>query len=211
MNNKIMNKISSINSGKSLKILLIALIVLLITVQNLYAQDIEFKKSTIKMGIGIGMNEGKREIGYGLVYTIGWQKSIGTKNKVRINPNITFGGFLPIVITDTRDQFYRISSLGLNIHYDLIKYKAVSLVTSGGGFVNYSRGLLGTGGWPEANYNQSEYFYSLYIGGNASVALRIDPTKSKFAYEIRPFSIQVGNKGFMLGYFMIGIDLKLRK
>lgn len=206
-----MNKISSINSAKSLKILLTALIVLMITGRNLYSQETEFKKSSIRTGIGIGMNEGKREIGYGLVYTIGWQKSIGTKNKVRINPNITFGGFLPIVITDTRDQFYRISSLGLNIHYDLIKYKAVSIVTTGGVFANYSRGLLGTGGWPEANNNHSEYFYSLYFGGNASVALRIDPSKSKFAYEIRPLNIQVGNKGFRLGYFMLGIDFKLRK
>jgi len=193
------------------KTMLIALFFLLLMGNNIYSQEIEFRKSSIRTGIGIGINEGQREIGMGFIYSIGWQKSFGEKNKLRINPNMTFGGFLPIAITDTRDQFYRITSLGLNFHYDLIKYKAVSIVTTGGGFINYSRGLLGTGGWPAANNNRSEYFYSLYFGGNASIGLRIDPKKSKLAYEIRPINIHFGNKGFILGYLMFGIDFKLKK
>lgn len=178
---------------------------------NLFSQEIEFKRSSIKTGIGIGMNVGLQEIGNGIVYSIGWQKSFGTKNKIRLNPNLTFGGFLPLAITDTRDQFYRITALDLNIHYDLIKYKAVSIVVNGGGFINYSRGLLGTGGWPEEGNNSSEYFYTLYGGGNASVGLRINPKKSKLAYEIRPFNFYFGNKRFFLAYFMIGVDFKLAK
>ena len=197
--------------GKSTTLLLTSLITVIITDNNVYSQEIEYKKSSIRTGIGIGINEGRREIGNGLVYTIGWQKSVGEKNKLRINPNMIFGGFLPIAVTDTRDQFYRISSLGLNIHYDLIKYKTISIVTTCGGFINYSRGLLGTGGWPEANNNNSEYFYSLYFGGNASIGLRIDPKHSKLAYEIRPINIHLGNKGFILDYLMFGIDFKLRK
>ncbi len=193
------------------KMMLIVLFILLLIGNNIYSQEIEFKKSSIRTGIGIGINEGQREIGNGLIYSIGWQKSFGKKNKIRLNPNMTLGGFLPIGITDTREQFYRITSLGINIHYDLIKYKAVSIVTTGGGFINYSRGLLGTGGWPEANNNSSEYFYSLYFGGNASIGLRIDPKKSKLAYEIRPINIHFGNKGFVLGYLMFGIDFKLKK
>ncbi len=193
------------------KMMLIALVILLMAGNNIYSQEIEFRKSSIRAGIGIGINEGKKEIGNGLVYSIGWQKSFGEKNKVRINPNMTFGGFLPIAITDTRDQYYRITSLGINIHYDLIKFRAVSIVTTGGGFINYSRGLLGTGGWPDANNNSSEYFYSLYFGGNASIGLRIDPKNSKLAYEIRPINIHLGNKGFMLGYIMFGIDFKIKK
>ncbi len=118
---------------------------------------------------------------------------------------------MPLGITDTRDQFYRLTTLGLNIHYDLIRYKSVSIVTTGGGFVNYSRGLLGTGGWPEANNNSSEYFYSLYFGGNASIGLRVDSANSKYAFEIRPINIHLGNKGFLLGYFMIGLDFKIKK
>ncbi|NOZ46004.1 MAG: hypothetical protein GXO79_04395 [Chlorobi bacterium] len=191
--------------------MLIASFILLLTGNNIYSQEIEFSKKSISTGIGIGINEGQKEIGNGLVYSIGWQKSLGEKNKIRINPNMTFGGFIPIAITDTRDQYYRITSLGINIHYDLVRYKAISLVTTGGAFINYSRGLLGTGGWPDANNNSSEYFYSLYFGGNASIGLRIDPKKSKVAYEARPINIHFGNNGFMLGYLMFGIDFKLNK
>lgn len=187
------------------------LLISLLTGTEVYSQETEYKKSSIRTGIGIGINEGSREIGMGLIYSIGWQKSVGEKNKLRINPNMTIGGFLPIAITYTRDQFYRITSLGINIHYDLIRYKAVSIVTTGGGFINYSRGLLGTGGWPDANNNTSEYFYSLYYGGNASVGLRIDPKQSKLAYEVRPINIHLGNNGFILGYLMFGIDFKLKK
>jgi hypothetical protein len=196
---------------KSLMKLLFGVVLFFIAVNFGYSQDTEFKKSSVKTGIGIGINEGKREIGMGLIYSVGWQKSMGKKSRLRLNPNMTFGGFLPLGITDTRDQFYRITSMGINLHYDLLKYKAVSIVTTGGGFMNYSRGLLGTGGWPEANNNRSEYFYSLYIGGNASVGLRIDPKNSKLAYEIRPINIHLGNKYFMLSYFMIGVDFKLKK
>jgi hypothetical protein len=209
MRNITLIKLVKFNS--QIKLLLSSLTVLLLTGNNIYSQEFEFKKSSIRTGIGIGINEGQREIGNGLIYSIGWQKSYGKKSKIRLNPNMIFGGFLPIGITDTRDQFYRITSLGLNIHYDLIQYKAVSIVTIGGGFINYSRGLLGTGGLPEANNNSSEYFYSLYVGGNASIGLRIDPKKSKLAYEIRPINIHFGNKGFMLGYLMFGIDFKLKK
>jgi len=177
---------------------------------NIMAQDFEFKNSSIKTGIGIGVNEGEREAGVGIVYSLGWQKSFGEKNRFRINPNVVFGGFSPIGISDTRDQFYKISNVGFNIHYDVLRYKALSLVATVGGFVNYSRGLLGTGG-RDANNNKSQYLYALYYGGSGSLGIRIDPKKSKLAYEIRPFSIHAGNKNFILGYFMVGIDFKLRK
>lgn len=184
---------------------------LLLIGNNLYSQNVEYKRTSIRTGIGIGMNEGCREIGNGLVYSFGLQKSYGNKNRIRVNPNFLFGGFLPVGITDTPDQFYRLTSLGLNLHYDILKYKAVSIVTTVGGFMNYSRGLIGTGGWPEINNNSSEYFYRLYFGGNISLGLRIDPENSKLSYEIRPLNIQFGNNHFVLGYLMFGVDFKLRK
>jgi len=191
--------------------LLLSLSIFLILGNTIHAQEVEFKKSSAKIGTGFGFNEGKKEIGQGFVYSIGWQKSFGEKNKLRINPNITLGGFLPFAITDTRDQFYKITLLGLNLHYDLIKYKTVSIVTTVGGFINYSRGLLGTGGMPPANNTNSEYFYSLYVGGTASIGLRISSENSRLAYEIRPITFHYGNQRFTLGYIMFGIDFKFRK
>ena len=190
------------------KLPILVFIICLLVQNNSYSQEIKFKKTSIRTAIGIGINEGKREEGIGLMYSIGWQKSLGEKNRLRINPNMMIGGFSPVIITHSRDQFYRITTAGLNIHYDLIQYKALSLVATGGGFINYSRGLLGTGG-RQRTYNQSEYFYSLYFGGNGSVGIRVDPEKSKFAYEVRPINVHVGNKGFILGYLMFGIDFKL--
>ena len=75
-----------------------------------YSQENDFNKTSVKTGIGIGINAGLRETGMGLVYSVGWQKSVGKKNKLRINPNLTLGGFLPLGITDTRDQFYRMTT-----------------------------------------------------------------------------------------------------
>ncbi len=184
---------------------------MLLVGNKIYSQEKKFERSSIRTGIGIGINDGHQETGLGLIYSLGWQKSYGEKNKFRLNPNMIIGGFKPIMITDTRDQFYRITSLGLNVHYDLVKYKAVSIVTTGGGFFNYSRGLLGTGGMLEANNNHSEYFNSFYLGGNISLGLRINREDSKLAYEIRPLNIQFGNDYFLLGYLMFGIDIKLEK
>lgn len=188
-----------------------SILILLLIGIKLNAQDIEFKRTSIRTGIGIGFNEGHWETGMGLLYSFGLQKSYGEKNRLRINPNILIGGFIPIGITDTRDQFYRITSLGLNVYYDLIKINIVSMVTTVGGFMNYSRGLLGTGGWPEANNNHSEYFHKFYYGGNISIGLRINPENSRLAYELRPLNLQFGNDYFVLGYTMFGIDFKLRK
>jgi hypothetical protein len=194
----------------TVKFFYISILSLLLMDQAVYAQESAFGKNSINTGIGIGINAGRQETGLGVVCSFGWQKSFGQKNKLRINPNMLFGEFLPIVITDTRDQFYRTTALALNLHYDLLRYKAVSLVTAAGGFVNYSRGLLGTGGWPEANNNRSAYFYTLYFGGAASFGLRIDPKNKQLSYELRPLNFLLGSKGFTMGYLMFNVDFKLK-
>ena len=191
-----------------IQFLLLTPLIFLFTINTAYSQETEFKNSSIRTGIGIGLNQGKREDGVGLVYSIGWQKSFGEKSKFRLNPNMSIGGFSPVIITGLRDQFYRITLLGINIHYDLIRYKAISLVTTGGGFMNYSRGLLGTGGRPANRW--SEYFNTAYFGGTGSVGFRFNPAKSNLAFEVRPINIHLGNKEFLLGYIMGGIDFKLR-
>ncbi len=195
-----------------MKFLPLSLILLLLT-SNVFSQNTDFKNTSIKTGLGLSMNEGKREIGMGLIYSIGLQKSYGEKNKLRINPNLMFGGFLPLGITDQRDQYYKLTNLGLDFHYDLLRYDVVSLVTTIGGFMNYSRGLIGTGGMPSENNRNtgSDYFFSLYFGGKLSLALRIDQKNKKVAYEIRPFNVQFGTKGFLLATIMLGVDIKLNK
>ncbi len=192
-----------------MKNLIVLFIILFIVNLNSHSQEEKTGKSSLRTGIGLGFNEGLNETGAGLVYSFGYQKSLGKRNRLRLNPNMIIGGFLPIGITDVRDQFYRLTSLDLNLHYDLIKFRAVSLVTSPGVFLNYSRGLIGTGGWDNSGSNNSEYFNTLYLGGKFSFGLRIAPEGKRLAYEIRPLNIQFGNKGFLLGYLMFGIDIRL--
>lgn len=184
---------------------------LALSAPDVNAQENKFKKSSIRTGMGFGLNSGKREVGFGLVYALGWQKSVGERDRVRINPNLTSGGFMPYIVSGTRDQFYTITSLEFNIHYDLIKYKAISLVTSGGVFGNYSRGLLGTGGSDDAYNNRSEYLRAFYYGGSVSFGLRIDQKSSKIASEIRPFNIHFGSDYFYMYYLMFCLEFKLRK
>lgn len=177
------------------------------------AQDTLFSRQSIKAGIGLGINAGTVEDGFGVLYEIGYQKSYGKKQRVRLNSTLLLGGFSNIGISDIRDQYYRITSLGLNCNADLLKYRAVSILGSAGLFFNYSRGLLGTGGRNSSGMGNrsSEYFTKLYGGGSASLGLRINPRNSRTAFELRPFNIQFGNDYFILGYFMLGVDFKIRK
>ena len=190
---------------KALSIFLCSLFSLTV-LNSVQAQTDSTRRTFIKTGFGLAVSEGKQESGVGTVFSIGWQKSLGQKNKLRLNPNMVIGGFIPLM-TDVRDQYYRITSVGLNLHYDLVKYRAVSLVATGGAFINYSRGLLATGGDPGTD--DSDYFYRLYYGGLVSAAIRIDPPKSRLAYEIRPITLQQGDRSFLLFYPMINLDFKL--
>jgi hypothetical protein len=189
------------------KIALLIIIVFLSLKTN--AQENDFTRSSIKTGIGVGVNEGIIESGAGIVYSVGYQKSFGKKEKFRINPNLLYGGFNSFGIDSTRDLFYRITSIGMNVNYDLVKYKVVSLFVTSGGFLNYSRGLFGTGG--ENENRDSMYFNQLYFGGTAGVGIRINSSKSRFAYEIKPLNAHFGNKFFSLGYLMLGLDIKIKK
>jgi len=172
---------------------------------------VKYKNTAIKAGVGVGINSGYREVGYGSVYSIGWQKSYGKKNKLRINPNLIVGGFEPLTITDTREHSFRISMICFNIHYDLIKYKIVSISASAGGFADYTRGVFWKGSWRDFDFKGSEYFHSMYAGGCASLGLRFNPENYGLAFEIRPFNFCMGSREFLLGYMMFGIDFKFRE
>lgn len=196
---------------KSCRLFLLTSICFFTFLTNAKCQETESGNLSIRTGIGFGYNGGKREEGDGLVYSIGIQKSYWVQNRLRINPNLMIGGFSNAMTTDNRDKFYRITNLNLNSDYDVIRVKPFSLFLGGGGFVNYSRGLIGTGGDDVIVNQQSEYFYTLYYGLNASIRFRAEIDKGNIAYEVRPINFYLGNKNFALGYFMFVIDFKLKK
>ena len=180
-------------------------------------QSVEYKRSSIRTYIGAGLNEGKRETGIGLVYSIGWQKANKRNNRLHINPQLTIGGFQPLFITDLGTQRTRITNLSLNAHYDFLRLKSISFIVSGGIFGNYSRGILGNNSYTQhkdfiagrPTNTRPEYFHTFYYGGATSLGLRINAKRVN--YVVRPINIFIGNKGMSLGFASFGLDIKLRK
>ncbi len=170
------------------------------------AQD--YSAKSITTSIAHAINEGIQETGMGFLVSAGFQKSYHN-DRFRLNPYIMSGGFMPLFITDTRDQYYRITTLAVNCYFDIIKYRAIGLYIGAGGFGNISRGLLGTGGWPEAGNTSSEYLVKLYYGGYAGAGIRVNPAKSRIAYIFSPLNYNFGNNYFFTAYAKFGIDIKL--
>jgi len=178
---------------------------------EVYAQERPGKGSSIRAGVGYGLNEANIEIGNGWVYSLGWQKDLGQENRLRVNPNLVFGLFSPSssLYLNYPNQFYRSLTIRLNIHYDLIKFKTFSFVTTGGAFISHSKGLIGPGLLTRRASGESRYFRFLYYGGNLSLGFRIDNDDSPFAYELIPFNMHVGDKAFILAYVMFAMEIKL--
>lgn len=170
-----------------------------------WAQEAGANKGSIMAGIGFAYNEGLKETGMGLVYTIGWQRTIDRQQRLTINPNILYGGFTPLMITDQRDQYIRLSSLGCNLYYDIIRGKNLSAFVLSGVYMNYTRGLLGDG----EQSTGSEYYHKLYAGGLASLGFKVNSSARKITYEFRPLTVHYGNSQHFLAYVMLGVAFKL--
>ena len=195
------------------KVLFMSLMMLLMSYKS-SAQETELNETSIRTGFGIGSHDGIIFSEFGYIYSFGWQNSFGKKNKLRLNPNFLLGKFSSFGTLDIMHKYkYTIYSLGLNLHYDLIKYKSVSIVTTVGSFINYSRGFFYNYYNLEDTNNRINYFRLFDLGGNASIGIRVNPKNSRLAYELRPIDLQlsIGNEDFILGYSMIGIDFKLNK
>lgn len=176
-----------------------------------YGQENKFSRGSIKTGGGLGVNMGVKEEGLGTLSTMGYERSYGSKGRLRMNASLLIGGFTSVGISDSRKKIYRTTSWNINANYDYVKYKAVSLFIYSGGFANYSRGMLGSG-FSEVtleNY-QSQTFVDLYFGANLGCGLRINPPSNQCAFEIKPINIQIGNKEFVTFYMMFGVDIKIK-
>lgn len=152
-----------------------------------------------------------QEQGMGIVYSIGWQQSLTTNQRLRIYPQNTFGGFRPpFFVSGARDQHYQSSALKLMLNYDLIKRSSGSIYLSGGGFGNYSRGLLGSGGG-EDGYTRSEYFQSFYYGGCFSSGVRLTPENSRLSYDLEAINYMIGNNDFIMACALLKIGFRNAK
>jgi hypothetical protein len=175
-----------------------------------YSQEMEYKEGSLRAAVALAINQTDEAAGYGILYAFGWQSSLGKKRKLRINPNLMIGEFSSLILENRRQSYYRTTELSLYIHYDLIRYKRISLVISSGGFVYYTRGILGSIYYPTYQFKQSGFFYTINAAAGVSGGLRYDPKNSFVAFEIKPFNINLANR-FFLSYLSVGLDLKFKK
>lgn len=176
---------------------------------NIYSQDsTSISQKSIKTAVGIGFNTGEEAGGIGVLTSIGYQKSYGKQNRIRVSPNLIAGTFTSLFGGDS----YSIASLELNLHYDLLKYKSFSLIGSSGVFATYSDGTIRREGIitdDDLLFNDRESFSEFSGGIQLSLGFRIAPEKWKTAIEIKPLNFQFGLNSYILGYLSFGIDFKL--
>ncbi|MDG1824081.1 MAG: hypothetical protein P8H45_04215 [Flavobacteriaceae bacterium] len=184
------------------------LLLIVFGLQQLGAQETRTSQMSIPIAIGFGLKEGMESEGIGGVCSIGWQKTLDKNNRWRLQPSFTFGEYTTSGISDTRDAFFRTTSIETKLHHDLLKYKAFSIVLTGGVFLTTERGLKGGGG-ELMNRSKSGYFSNFYYGGLGSAGIRISPKKSKIDYELKPINFRFGKDQYFAFAILVGIDVKL--
>lgn len=168
-----------------------------------------FSKNSIKMGVGIGgsfapMNYNE---GFGFTYSFGYQREL-KNSRIRLNPNFSIGHYSSRFTTDVPDLYFNSITIETIVFYDLIKLNAFSLVIGGGGLINNTRGLEGTGGFSQSNQT-SQYINDFHWGGYLGGGFRINPPNKRIAINIMPFNFHIGNNDFAEVYAKLEMDVKL--
>ncbi len=190
-----------------MKLLLIILLFPIIGVSQSYEEKIFAQRYSL----GLGIHEGGSEIGLGFIGSFGISKSIGKKKKSRINTNLSLGRFSDLFITDVPSQKYLYTSLGFTYHFDLLRYRAFSIVTSVGGQFCLTKGRV-EAFWSKEGIHYPAYnFAHPYLMASISGGLRIAPKSSRVAFEISPFNIYIGTSSSYMGTFRINLDYKINK
>ena len=167
-----------------------------------------FSKNALRFGLGAGFADTRKSTGTGLNFSVGYQRSV-INDRLRINPNFSFGYYNSKLVTDVPDQWFNTLNLQFLFHADVIRYKSVSFTLSTGAALNNTRGLIGTGGENQTT-NRWEYFSLWHTAAYISGCLRINPAKSPVAFELSPFSIHTNSSKFFEGGIRLSVDVKLK-
>lgn len=169
---------------------------------------------SLKIGAGLGLSQSDNCTGLGTSYSIGIQRDIW-KDRLRFNPNLSFGFYSPVFITDLPDQYFNSINLNANLNYDLIKIGRLSLLVYTGAEAGIVQGYIGSGGMPELDENGSNnsrssyYVHDYHVGVDFGCGLRINSKSKKIAINILPFNFRVGYPDFLEAYYKMEIDIKL--
>jgi hypothetical protein len=143
----------------------------------------------------------------GITFIVGYQKEIW-KDRLRINPNFSFGYFNSKLIQDGGQEWINSFTMQTNIYFDVIKDRSFSIMAGTGLLLNYSTGLLGTGGYHSTS-NSSEYVYEFHGGLHFGAGFRINPPDRRYAFEIVPFNFNTDFMEYLELYPRFSFDIKL--
>lgn len=172
-------------------------------------QDQKFSKYAIKSAVGAGWNDGQSESGEGLLYKLGFQRSFGTKERIRVNAGFVYGDFASVNVDDAPDEHFSSKSIVVSCDFDALKRRQVSLLVSVGFFAGVTKGYAENYGLRSNEIPGRRNFESTYSGIDFGIGLRINKATSRIAWDFKPFNLQRGNHGFVQIYALAGIDVKL--
>ncbi len=163
----------------------------------------ESSKISLTYGAGIGLYSFNEQVsGLGPDVNIG----ISYKSKfdrLRINPNFQIGSYLSGESDSKRDEYFNCITLDLLINYTLIKIKTLSLDIQTGGFIGYSRGLIGTGTEfdnatsTDIDFSSSQFINDFNFGFKIGGGLKYTPKNGRLSYGLYPINISNGNNGYL--------------
>ena len=148
------------------------------------------------MGLGISMSDFNNGIGYET--ELGYQKEIW-KDRLRINPNLSYGRYDLESFTREKNSHYNSISFALKFNIDAIRYKSTSILLGCGGFIKNSRSLREnyyklSPVLPHSNSSpQSKFSNHYYLGYTLSAGLRVNPSLKSMAINILPYNFYVGH------------------
>ena len=141
-------------------------------------------------GAGIGFSNNANAEGLGINGTVGFQRAIWN-DRLRIVPGISFGAYGNNSIDGVADAFFNSTNLQINLNFDLLKVKSLSILVGSGITANYFTGLIGTGGDP--GRNSSEFFNEFNFAFNGLLGLKLNPEKNRIGYELLLLEGSFGN------------------
>jgi hypothetical protein len=169
----------------------------------------EFGKNALTYSAGIGFLESSSSMGMGEIFTVGYQRNLKNE-RLRFAAQINMSNNTTRLIMDARNQTFQSVTMNPKIDFDIITIKGLSIVASGGGFVNYLKGYKGTSSkYIGTTTTDSGLFLELNYGISTSLGLRLNPVKSRLTYEIISWNVNVGANNFIEFRAKMGVGVKL--
>ena len=193
-------------SNKSIYFIL-TLIFLLI---SFYAKSQNFTKNSIHIGCGPIYSESNHQYGFGLNYSIAYQRELNT-GRLRFQTLFSMGHLNSKTTADVGEQSFTSLNIELNVMYDLIKFRAFSVFAGVGGFGNNSFGMK-TNYWTDSKPSSSSYpfyFNDLYAGGNILAGFRLNFPDKRIALNFTPFHLRIGTENLIEYQPNLSMDIKL--